>query len=48
MLAKQQELWAQLAPGSATPEAAAEAETAAADAAASAEPGEDVTEVEAT
>jgi peptide/nickel transport system ATP-binding protein len=55
MLAKQQELWAQLAPGAATPEvaaeaetAAAEAETAAAEAAASAEPGEDVTEVEAT
>ncbi|MGZ4435042.1 MAG: ABC transporter ATP-binding protein [Trebonia sp.] len=48
MLAKQQELWAQLAPGSATAEAAAEAETAAAEPAASAEPGEDVTEVEAT
>jgi peptide/nickel transport system ATP-binding protein len=48
MLAKQQELWAQLAPGSATPEAAAEAETIAAEPAASAEPGEDVTEVEAT
>jgi oligopeptide/dipeptide ABC transporter ATP-binding protein len=54
MLAKQQELWAQLAPGAATAAAAAAAEetaaeeTAAAEAAASAEPGEDVTEVEAT
>jgi len=45
MLAKQQEIWAQLAPGSATAEAAAQAETAAAEAAASAEPGEGVTEV---
>jgi peptide/nickel transport system ATP-binding protein len=63
MLAKQQELWAQLAPGSATAAAAAAEETAAEEtaaeetaaeetaaeeAAASAEPGEDVTEVEAT
>ena len=59
MLAKQQELWAQLAPGAATAAAAAaeetaaardrrRRETAAAEAAASAEPGEDVTEVEAT
>jgi hypothetical protein len=60
LLAKQQELWAQLAPGSATAagaaaeetavaeETAAAQETAAAGEAASAEPGEDVTEVEAT
>ncbi len=49
MLAKQQELWAKQAPGAATAAAAAAAEeTAAAEAAASAEPGEDVTEVEAT
>jgi peptide/nickel transport system ATP-binding protein len=48
MLAKQQELWAQLAPGAATAAAAAAAEETAAEAAASAEPGEDVTEVEAT
>jgi peptide/nickel transport system ATP-binding protein len=47
-LAKQQELWAQLAPGAATAAAAAAAEETAAEAAASAEPGEDVTEVEAT
>jgi peptide/nickel transport system ATP-binding protein len=47
-LTRQREIWAQLAPGSATAEAAAEAETAAAEAAAAAEPGEDVTEVEAT
>ncbi|HEY3957135.1 MAG TPA: ABC transporter ATP-binding protein, partial [Streptosporangiaceae bacterium] len=47
MLAKQQELWAQLAPGSATAAAAAADETAAAEAAASAEPGDNVTEVEA-
>jgi peptide/nickel transport system ATP-binding protein len=48
MLAKQQELWAKLAPGSETATAAAVEETAAADEVASAEPGEDVTEVEAT
>jgi peptide/nickel transport system ATP-binding protein len=54
MLAKQQELWAKLAPGSATATAPAAAaapaseETAAAEEAASAEPGEDATEVEAT
>jgi len=48
MLAKQQELWAKLAPGSATAAAAAAEETAAAEEAASADPGEDVTEVEAT
>jgi oligopeptide/dipeptide ABC transporter ATP-binding protein len=49
MLAKQQELWAQLAPGAtaATAATAAAAEETA-EAAASAEPGEDVTEVEAT
>jgi peptide/nickel transport system ATP-binding protein len=56
-LAKQQELWAQLAPGSATAaaeetaapeETAAAEETAAPEEEASAEPGEDVTEVEAT
>jgi peptide/nickel transport system ATP-binding protein len=48
MLAKQQELWAQLAPGSATAAEAAAEETAAAAEVAAAEPGEDVTEVEAT
>jgi len=48
MLAKQQELWAQLAPGSATAAEAAAEETAAASEVAAAEPGEDVTEVEAT
>jgi peptide/nickel transport system ATP-binding protein len=51
MLAKQQELWAQLAPGAATAAAEETAETAAAEpaaAGASAQPGEDVTEVEAT
>jgi peptide/nickel transport system ATP-binding protein len=48
MLAKQQELWAQLAPGSATAAATAAEETAVAEEVASAEPGEDVTEVEAT
>jgi peptide/nickel transport system ATP-binding protein len=59
-LAKQQELWAKLAPGSATApaeetaaaaaaeETAAAEQTAAAGEVASAEPGEDVTEVEAT
>jgi oligopeptide/dipeptide ABC transporter ATP-binding protein len=57
MLAKQQELWAKLAPGAAAAAAAAATapeETAAAEEVASteevasAEPGEDVTEVEAT
>jgi peptide/nickel transport system ATP-binding protein len=48
MLAKQQELWAQLAPGSATAAEAAAEETAAATEVAAAEHGEDVTEVEAT
>ena len=48
MLAKQQELWAQLAPGAATAATAAADETAAAEEVASVEPGEDVTEVEAT
>ena len=50
-LAKQRELWAQLAPGSAdaaTAAAAEETAAAAEEAAASAEPGADVTEVEAT
>jgi peptide/nickel transport system ATP-binding protein len=51
MLAKQQELWAKQALGSAAaaaPATAAAEETAAAAEVASAEPGEDVTEVEAT
>ena len=53
MLAKQQELWAQLAPGAATAAKPAEEHRRGrrdrrAETAASAQPGEDVTEVEAT